>query len=194
MSKDTLVETEVCAACVDLPGPRSHGVVGTFPDGAELMLLSGAPTKQEVSAGRPFVGRPGHHLDFLLGNFGVLRKRQVVTLSIVNCRPAADDVLADRADLEACRAWAMEQIEKVDPLLIVTLGPQATEWALGRGTVLSAVRGHLHQFGPRPLLPSHSPVSAIHCGTRGGPAIQLEQDVRYAVELLPELRRLRGRS
>lgn len=177
-----------CTACADLPGPRSHGVVGQFPAGAELMLVSGIPTKQEAGAGRPFIGRPGHHLDFLLGNFGLLRKRQVATLSVVNCRPAQDDVPATRADIEACRPWALEQLEEVDPLLIVTLGPQATEWALGRGTVLSAVRGHLHQFGSRPLMPTHAPVAAIHCGTRGAPAAQLEQDLRYAVELLPVLR------
>lgn len=183
-----------CAICADLPGPRNHGVVGTFPADAPLLLLSGVPTKQEESAGRPFVGRPGHHLDFLLGNFGVLRKRQVSTLSVANCRSADPDVPTGRIEVEASRAWALEQIEEVDPLLIVTLGPQPTEWALGRDTVLSAVRGHLHQFGTRPLLPSHAPVAAIHCGTRGAPALQLEQDLRYAVDLLGDLRRLRGRT
>lgn len=182
-----------CAVCADWTGPRNHGVVGTFPADAPLLLLSGTPTKQEESAGRPFVGRSGHHLDFLLGNFGVLRKRQVATLSIANCRSADPDVPTGRAEIEAGRAWVLEQIEDVDPLLIVTLGPEPTEWALGRDTVLSAVRGHLHQFGSRPLLPTHAPVAAIHCGTRGAPAAQLEQDLRYAVDRLPDLRALRGR-
>ncbi len=184
---------DTCAACTELTGPRHHVVVGQLPPGAELLLLSGVPTKQEESAGRPFIGRSGHHLDFLLGNFGLLRKRQVATLSVVNCLPADEGDSISRAEIEACRPWAMEQIEDIDPLLIVTLGPQATEWALGVATVLSAVRGHLHQFGTRPLIPTHHPVAAIHCGTRGAPAAQLEQDLRYAVELLPALRALRAR-
>ncbi|MGQ0467537.1 MAG: uracil-DNA glycosylase family protein [Sporichthyaceae bacterium] len=201
MSPETLGATQTptaeagrCAICVDLPGPRNHGVVGTFPADASLLILSGAPTKQEESAGRPFVGRPGHHLDFLLGNFGILRKRQVATLSVANCRSGDPDVPTGRAEIEANRARVLEQIEEIDPLLIVTLGPQPTEWALGRDTVLSAVRGHLHQFGERPLLPSHAPVAAIHCGTRGAPALQLEQDLRYAADLLADLRKLRGRT
>lgn len=168
-------------------------LLGTFPPGAELLLLSGPPTKAEVGAGRPFVGRSGHHLDFLLANAGVLRKREVATLSVVHA-PPADETLVTWAEVEACRPDAMRQIETVDPLLIVPLGEGAIEWALGRGTTLSAVRGHLHQFGPWPLLPSWAPVDAIHCGTRGAPAIHLEADLKYAVWLLPRLRELRAKA
>lgn len=165
-------------------------LLGTFPPGAELLLLSGPPTKAELGAGRPFVGRAGHHLDFLLANAGVLRKREVATMAVAPA-PTGEGTLVTWAEVEAWRPAVLRQIEEVDPLLIVPLGEPAIEWALGRGTTLSAVRGHLHQFGTRPLLPSWAPVDAIHCGTRGAPAIHLEADLRYAVALLPRLRELR---
>jgi uracil-DNA glycosylase len=72
------------------------------------------------------------------------------------------------------------------------MGQAAAEWALGRGAELSAVRGHLHQFGPWPLLPTFHPAVAIRVGRTGGPAALLEQDIRYAAELLPRLRTLRA--
>lgn len=171
--------------------PMEADLIGAFPPGAELLLLSGPPTKAEAGAGRPFVGRSGHHLDFLLADAGLMRKREVATLSVIGYRPA-EEAPRTWAEVDASRPAVLRQIEVVDPLLIVVLGEAAAAWALGRGTALSGVRGHLHQFGPRPLIPSHAPADAIHCGSRGAPAIQLEADLRYAVALLPRLRELRA--
>jgi DNA polymerase len=178
-----------CTACADLAAARKQVVVGEAPAGAELLLLGESPSSYEDSSGRPLVGRAGHHLDFVMAEVGLMR-RAVAALAVVKCRPG-EDRAPTRAEIERCRPWTLRQIEVIDPLLIVTMGQHATQWALGRGTTLSSVRGHLHQFGTRPLLPTFHPATAIRVGRTGAPALLLEEDLRYAAALLPRLRDLR---
>lgn len=196
-----------CIACAEPAATRRQVVVGVAPAGAELLLLGEAPAAQEDTTGRPFVGRSGHHLDFVMAEAGLTR-RSVAVLNVLKCRPPAGraPTLAETAN---CRPWLERQIELIDPLLVVTLGTAAAEWALGRGTTLPSVRGHLHLFGLRrplgagpaavaagrsqwPLLPTYHPAAAIRVGRTGTPAMLMEQDLRYAAGLLPELRRLRA--
>jgi uracil-DNA glycosylase family 4 len=179
-----------CTACADLVAARKQVVVGEAPPGAELLLLGESPSPYEDSNGRPLVGRAGHHLDFVMAEVGLMR-RTVATLAVVKCRPG-EERAPTRAEIEQCRPWTLRQIEVIDPLLIVTLGQHATQWALGRGTTLSSVRGHLHQFGSRPLLPTYHPATAIRVGRLGTPAMLMEEDLRYAAGLLPRLRDLRA--
>jgi DNA polymerase len=181
-----------CTACADLTASRKQVVVGEAPAGAELLLLGESPSAYEDSSGRPLAGRAGHHLDFVMAELGLVR-RAVATLAVVKCRPG-EERAPTRVEIERCRPWTLRQIEVIDPLLIVTLGQHATQWALGRGTTLSSVRGHLHQFGTRPLLPTYHPSAAIRVGRTGAPALLLEADLRYAAALLPRLRDLRERA
>ncbi len=118
-------------------------------------------------------------------------RNTVAVLNVLKCRPP-DNRVPTRAETANCRPWLERQIELIDPLLVVTLGLTATEWALGRGTTLSAVRGHLHLFGTRPLLPTYHPAAAIRVGRTGKPALLLDEDFRYVAKLLPELRARRA--
>jgi DNA polymerase len=188
---DSLVERlPACVACPELVVGRTQVVPGQFPPGAELLLLGEAPGANEDRSGVPFVGRSGHHLDFVLAEAGILRNT-VAVLNVLKCRPPANRA-PNRVETANCRPWLERQIELIDPLLVVTLGLTATEWALGRGTTLSAVRGHLHLFGTRPLLPTYHPAAAIRVGRTGRPAQLLYEDLRFAASLLPELRAARS--
>jgi DNA polymerase len=179
-----------CTACPDLAASRKQVVVGEAPAGAELLLLGESPNPYEDSNGRPLVGRAGHHLNFVMAELGLVR-RTVATLAVVKCRPGGERA-PSRAEIARCRPWTLRQIEFIDPLIIVTLGQHATEWALGRGTTLSSVRGHLHLFGTRPLLPTYHPATALRVGRTGAPALLMEEDLRYVADLLPRLRELRA--
>jgi DNA polymerase len=179
-----------CVACPELAAGRKQVVPGQFPPGADLLLLGEAPGANEDNLGVPFVGRSGHHLDFVLAEAGLLRNT-VAVLNVLKCRPP-DNRVPTRAETANCRPWLEQQIELIDPLLVVTLGLTATEWALGRGTTLTAVRGHLHLFGTRPLLPTYHPAAAIRVGRTGKAAMLLDEDLRHAAALLPELRARRA--
>ncbi len=179
-----------CVTCPELAVSRTQVVPGQFPPGAELLLLGEAPGANEDRLGVPFVGRSGHHLDFVMAEAGLIRNT-VAVLNVLKCRPPGNRV-PSRVETANCRPWLERQIELIDPLLVVTLGLTATEWALGRGTTLSSVRGHLHLFGTRPLLPTYHPAAAIRVGRTGRPAMLLDEDFRFVASLLPGLRARRA--
>jgi DNA polymerase len=181
-----------CVACPELAAGRTQVVPGQFPPGAELLLLGEAPGANEDRLGVPFVGRSGHHLDFVMAEAGIVRNT-VAVLNVLKCRPP-ENRAPNRVETANCRPWLERQIDLIDPLIVVTLGLTATEWALGRGTTLSAVRGHLHLFGTRPLLPTYHPAAAIRVGRTGRPAQLLDEDIRFVARLLPELRARRQAS
>jgi uracil-DNA glycosylase family 4 len=175
-----------CVACPELAAGRTQVVPGSFPPGADVLLVGEAPGAQEDATGVPFVGRAGQLLDRLLAEAGMPRQRVAVT-NVVKCRPPGNRK-PRRDEVERCRPWLDRQIELVDPALLVTLGGTAAEWALGRGVTLATARGVIHSVGGRPLLATYHPSAAIRFGPAGAPMAALRADLAFAAQLAAELR------
>jgi uracil-DNA glycosylase len=175
-----------CAACPELAAGRTQVVPGSFPAGADVLFVGEAPGAQEDAAGVPFVGRAGQLLDRLLAEAGLTRDR-VAVANVLKCRPPGNRRPL-RGEVERCRPWLVRQIELVDPLLLVTLGGTAAEWALGRGAKLAAARGIVHRYAGRPLLVTYHPSAAIRFGPHGAPLAALRDDLGFAARFAAELR------
>jgi len=178
-----------CTACAELAAGRTQVVPGSFPPGADVLLIGEAPGAQEDASGLPFVGRAGQLLDQLLALAGLPRE-QVAVANVLKCRPPGNRK-PRRPEVERCRPWLVRQIELVDPVLLVTLGGTAAEWALGRGTKLAASRGVVHSHVGRPLLVTYHPSAAIRFGPGGAPMAALRDDLAHAARLAAELRAAR---
>jgi DNA polymerase len=174
-----------CVACPELVAERSSVVPGEFPSGARLLLVGEAPGAREDETGRPFVGRGGQLLDRLLLAAGVNR-RSVAVANTLKCRPPGNRTPA-RAEMHHCRGWLDRQVELTDPVLVVTLGGTALSWALGPGHRLGDVRGRLHPWRGRSLLPTYHPSAALRFGPNGAPMAALGDDLRLAAATLAEL-------
>jgi uracil-DNA glycosylase family 4 len=175
-----------CVACPELADGRTQVVPGSFPPGADVLLIGEAPGAQEDAAGVPFVGKAGQLLDQLLAQAGLPRE-SVAVANVLKCRPPGNR-RPRRAEVEQCRPWLVRQIELVDPVLLVTLGGTAAEWALGRGVTLAAARGVLHRYAGRPLLATYHPSAAIRFGPQGAPLAALRDDLARAACLAADLR------
>jgi len=175
-----------CTACAELAEGRTRVVPGTFPPGADVLLIGEAPGAQEDASGVPFVGRAGQLLDRLLGEAGMPRE-QVAVANVLKCRPPGNRK-PRRPEVETCRPWLLRQIELADPVLLVTLGGTAAEWALGPGTRLGAARGVVHVCAGRPLLVTYHPSAAIRFGPRGAAMAALRADLAWAARLAADLR------
>jgi uracil-DNA glycosylase len=178
-----------CVACPELAAGRTQVVPGSFPSGADVLLIGEAPGAQEDAMGVPFVGKAGQLLDQLLAQVGMPRER-VAVANVLKCRPPGNRK-PRRDEMERCRPWLVRQIELVDPVLLVTLGGTAAEWALGRGVTLAAARGAVHTYAGRPLLATYHPSAAIRFGPRGAPLAALRDDLAHAACLAAELRAAR---
>lgn len=113
---------EACRSChaCRLGETRTNLVFGTGNENAKLMFVGEGPGAQEDLQGIPFVGRAGKLLDDMLAMFD-LDRSQVYIANIVKCRPPGNrDPLPEERD--ACYPWLRQQLELVDPKLVVCLG------------------------------------------------------------------------
>ncbi len=183
----TLADTVCqCVACPQLVAGRTRVVAGVAPAGADVLLLGEAPGASEDATGTPFVGRAGQLLDSLLAQAGLPRAR-VAVANVLKCRPPGNRK-PTRSEIHTCRPWLARQIEVLDPVLIVTLGGTAAEWALGGSTKINAVRGTVQKYERWPVLCTYHPSAAIRFGPNGAPLAALRDDLTAAAALAGRLR------
>lgn len=142
-------------------------VFGVGPADAEIMLVGEQPGDQEDLQGKPFVGPAGQLLDRALAEVGIDRDRVYVTNAVkhfkwvrqgkrrLHKRPAASEIAA-------CNQWLQQEIETLQPKLIVCLGATAATTLLGARFKVTQQRGKLIQgTGERRVLATVHPSSIL---------------------------------
>ena len=118
------VELEkTCMGCTQcgLCETRHHVVFGVGNRNASIMFVGEGPGEQEDLQGQPFVGRAGQLLDDMLSIIDLDRKTNCYIANIVKCRPPQNrDPMETEQD--ACVGYLMNQIELIQPKIIVCLG------------------------------------------------------------------------
>ncbi len=119
-------ETEICKLCTNI-------VVGKGNLNANILFVGEAPGKNEDLQGLPFVGASGKNLDKLLNNVG-LSLEEIYVANILKCRPPENrDPLPE--EIKAHTPWLLEQIKKIKPKVICSLGNYATKFFLSEGNL-----------------------------------------------------------
>ena len=108
--------------------PGQELVLGEGNPNARIMLIGEAPGKTEVELKRPFVGKAGKNLDKFL-EYIRLKREDIYITNSVKFRPtriSERGSVANRAptpvEIAAQRVFLMEEVEIVNPKVIVTLG------------------------------------------------------------------------
>ncbi len=187
-----LAECRACRAC-GLASARTQVVVARGNPSARLMLIGEAPGAQEDAAGEPFVGRSGQLLDQLLAAAGVDGARQAYVCNVVKCRPPGNR-RPSPAEMAACRPWLEQQIQLVNPALILLVGATALQAVLGIRRGITQLRGQWlqdrrRQLRNRLLMPLLHPSYLLrHPGTGlGSPRWLTAQDLEEVRRCLYEL-------
>ncbi len=108
-------------------------VVGKGNENADILFVGEAPGKNEDEQGLPFVGKAGKNLDELLSKVG-LSLDDVYIANILKCRPPGNrDPLPEEIKLHT--PWLIEQIKKIKPKVVCSLGNYATKFFLSNGDV-----------------------------------------------------------
>ncbi len=103
-------------------------VIGEGDPEAKIMFIGEAPGSQEAKTGRPFVGRAGTLLDSLLKSINLGRGEIYIT-NIVKDRPPKNRTPLV-GEIKIYAPFLLEQIEIIQPSLIVTLGRLAMRFIL----------------------------------------------------------------
>lgn len=125
---DNLAVSE-CSECPRLVDCRSRIVNGVGPVDADVVLIGEAPGANEDEGGEPFVGRSGSILDEALAENNLSRDDIRIT-NCVRCRPP-ENRDPRVGELENCRPHLIEELARIDPEVVVTLGRVPTEQLLG---------------------------------------------------------------
>ena len=156
--QDLYTRISGCTAC-DLCRKRTHAVPGEGLENAEIMFVGEGPGFHEDQQARPFVGPAGKFLDELLASIGYKRSDVYIT-NVVKCRPPENrDPLPNEVD--ACRGFLEEQIARIRPRVIVTLGRYSLAWFFPRDTI-SKVHGQVREREGRIFVHMYHPAAALH--------------------------------
>jgi DNA polymerase len=146
-----------CHRC-DLSATRTRAVPGSGPAHSEIFLVGEGPGFNEDQQGLPFVGAAGKYLDQLLSLAGLTRSQVFIT-NVVKCRPPGNrDPLPD--EIAACSAYLDQQLEAIDPIVVVTLGrfSMAKWFPVAK---ISRIHGQEKQFGRLTVIPMYHPAAAL---------------------------------
>jgi DNA polymerase len=170
-------EADQCFKC----GLHEEGegiVFGVGPADADIMLIGEAPGLNEQIDGMPFIGRAGKLLDDILTIGMGIKRDDVYLANILKCRPPENrDPSPEESRL--CTPWLTQQIDTVNPKLIITIGKYASQFILGLDYTMGQMRGKVYERNGRFVVPTWHTAYALR-----NPAIK--PDIQYDMNLALE--------
>jgi DNA polymerase len=150
-----------CTKCAQLASSRTQTVFGVGNPDAEIMFIGEAPGADEDQQGEPFVGRAGQLLTKIIKAMGFARE-DVYIANILKCRPnmpagSFGNRAPTPAEMQTCRPYLIEQIDIIQPKVLVALGAVAVEGLLGARGTMRELRGRWHSYNGMPLMITYHP-------------------------------------
>ena len=150
----------VCAKCPHLARTRTQTVFGVGNPDAELMFVGEAPGGGRC-ARRTVRGRAGQLLTRIIETMGLSRD-EVYIANILKCRPdmprgASGNRPPTPKEMSTCIGYLIEQIEIIQPRVLVALGATAVEGLLGTRGAMRQLRGTWHSYHDTPLMITYHP-------------------------------------
>lgn len=172
------VEEKLIAEDFPLKKLATNLVFGEGNPDSPVVFIGEAPGFNEDKLGRPFVGVAGRLLEKLFLGIG-LKREDVYITNMVKYRPPENrDPLP--SELESFEPYLDQQLQIINPILIVTLG----RFSMGKflpGVKISQVHGIPQRKSGKIILPLYHPAAALRNGSVLG---QLEKDFKIIPEIL----------
>lgn len=157
-------QIKVCQRC-NLYKGTNNAVPGEGNLETKVMFIGEGPGFHEDQQGRPFVGQAGKLLEKLLDSIG-LKREDVFIGNVVKHRPPENrDPLPE--EIEACAFWLDQQIDIIDPKVIVTLGRFSMAKFIP-GVTISRIHGQARfvdwKGKKKIVIPMYHPAAALRAG------------------------------
>jgi len=148
-----------CRQC-DLCKSRLNTVPGSGNTNARIMFVGEAPGQSEDEQGLPFVGRAGQLLTNIINAMG-LDRQDVFIGNVLKCRPP-DNRDPQAPEIDACIGFLKQQLEIIDPDIIVALGAHAARTLLGMDLPIGQLRGRVLEYRPDPMAKPIKLIATYH--------------------------------
>lgn len=153
--------------------PNEKLVLGHGNLNSPIMLIGEAPGAKEIELGQPFVGQAGKHLEEFLKVLEIKREDIYITNS-VKYRPTKVNPKTGRLsnrtptikEIEDFREFVFEEIDIINPKIIVTLGNIPLKSLLEKSIKIGEVHGRLESIyingNPYSIFPLYHPAAVIY--------------------------------
>ena len=148
-----------CNKC-GLAKTRNHVIFGEGNSHASVLIIGEAPGREEDLQGRPFVGYSGQLLDKILDACGFNRTHHVYISNIIKCRPPGNRVPYPE-EIEKCKPILLQQIELINPKILILLGATALKNMIGPDMRITKVRGNWIPWENRLAMPVYHPSALL---------------------------------
>ena len=138
-------EARSCTRC-DIYCRATQTVFGEGPVDAKVMFVGEQPGDQEDLAGRPFVGPAGKLFNDTLAEVGIDRRSLYITNAVKHFKyePRGKRRIHQKpnmGEVRQCRWWLTQELELVQPKLVVAMGATALFGLTDMRQKLDDVRG-----------------------------------------------------
>ncbi|CAM4498576.1 MAG: Type-4 uracil-DNA glycosylase [Legionella sp.] len=147
-------EVAGCTRC-PLHQTRKQTVFFRGSPQAQLMIIGEAPGFYEDQQGRPFVGKAGGLLNQMMRSVNLFENDFYIA-NVLKCRPPnnRDPKLEE---IMQCSTYLEQQIELIQPDLILALGRFAGQFLLNKPVPLNQLRNRIHYYKKIPFMVSYHP-------------------------------------
>ena len=115
---------------------------------AKIFLVGEAPGYEEDQTGKVFVGKSGQLLDKILAACNFSREKHIYISNVLKCRPPGNRT-PSKEEAAACLPYLEQQIEIINPAIIITLGATALKALLGENMRITRERGKWKHYQNR---------------------------------------------
>lgn len=159
-------EIENCQICQQ--DKIGKAVPGEGNPDAKVVFLGEAPGKKEAETGRPFVGRSGQLLRSMIRDAGLKEEDVYITSPVKYLpkrgTPTAKEIAHGKIHLD-------QQIEVINPEIIVLLGSVASQGALGEKIPTLKNHGQIIERDGRKYLVTIHPAAVLRFPNKFKPSI-----------------------
>lgn len=149
-----------CSDC-DLRQGCTAPVPGFGSSPAYVLFLGQNPGLEEDLYGKPFIGKAGQQLEYLLLQCG-LNREQVYITNVIKCL-TRNNAPPKPASIKACAKWLNIELSIVQPRIIVAMGAFAIHRMLGEGAdTVEHLHGRPIEKDGRIILPCYHPAAGLH--------------------------------
>lgn len=148
----SLVDCNRCRLCEQ----RTQVVFGVGNPEAELVFVGEGPGADEDAQGIPFVGKAGQLLTKMIENGMGIKRDSVYICNVVKCRPPGNRN-PELDEMAVCEPFLIQQLEIIQPKVIVALGKFAAQSLLNTQTPITKLRGHWGVYKGIKVMPTFHP-------------------------------------
>ncbi|MDR3503385.1 MAG: uracil-DNA glycosylase [Legionella sp.] len=147
-------EVAGCTRC-PLHKTRKQTVFFRGSPQAKLMIIGEAPGFYEDQQGKPFVGKAGGLLNQMMHSVNLFENDFYIA-NVLKCRPP-NNRDPQLEEIVQCRNYLEQQIELIQPDLILALGRFAGQFLLNKPVALNQLRNKIHYYKKIPFMVSYHP-------------------------------------